>query len=167
MLLVESTSKGPSHAHCPVPKSIPPNAPSRGPGQPGGGGVSKFTVVVTWASVSSPGSQRKKPSKAPAISADSGRGQKGQDSRDEADCSPVRTSLLLRDGRLREAQTFTDRETAPGGTKGVIPIGVLQRQKYLELRREKPCEGVARFARYPPPPRHQRGLSHRRDFRTP
>src|SRR5437762_12760714 len=49
MLLVESTLSGPSQGHCPVPKSISWNTPSRGPGPPGGVGVSKFTVVVTAA----------------------------------------------------------------------------------------------------------------------
>src|SRR5688572_18355347 len=48
MWLVRFTLKGPSHAHCPVPKSIPSNTPSRPPGGGvSGAGVSKFTVVVT------------------------------------------------------------------------------------------------------------------------
>src|SRR5918996_131332 len=44
MLLVGSASKGPSHVHCPVPKSIPSNTPFSG--GPGGTGLSKFTVLV-------------------------------------------------------------------------------------------------------------------------
>src|SRR5918996_2377425 len=46
MWLVGPDPKGPSHAHCWVPKSIPWNTPLRNPGDSPGGGLSKSTVVV-------------------------------------------------------------------------------------------------------------------------